>query len=85
MLLGRRLGVHFYDAGPLGFAFEADVDGALVIAHGRAAVGLLSYALSVDAFQATRHELDGDLEKAIIDDVGLRRLGAGRCLERAPR
>ena len=39
VLLGRRLSVHFYDAGPLGFAFEADVDGTQVIAHGRAAVG----------------------------------------------
>lgn len=42
VLLGRRLSVQFYDAGPLGYAFEADVDGVQVIAHGRAEVGVSS-------------------------------------------
>jgi acyl dehydratase len=35
--LGERLTVHFYDAGRLGYAFEADVDGTRVVSHGRAA------------------------------------------------
>jgi acyl dehydratase len=34
--LGEQLRVHVYDAGPLGYAFEADSAGATVIAHGRA-------------------------------------------------
>jgi len=36
--LGERLHVHLYDAGTLGYAFEADSAGATVIAHGRAEV-----------------------------------------------
>jgi acyl dehydratase len=35
-LLGERLDVRLYDAGPLGVAFEADAAGAAVITHGRA-------------------------------------------------
>ena len=34
--LGEQLRVQLYDAGPIGFAFEADSAGALVVAHGRA-------------------------------------------------
>jgi acyl dehydratase len=34
--IGERLHLRLYDAGPLGYAFEADSAGALVIAHGRA-------------------------------------------------
>jgi acyl dehydratase len=34
--LGERLDVRLYDAGPLGYAFEADSAGATVITHGRA-------------------------------------------------
>ena len=37
VLLGERLTVHFYDAGRLGYAFEADVDGTQVVSRGRAA------------------------------------------------
>ncbi len=36
VLIGERLSVHFYDAGPLGYAFEADVNGTLVVSAGRA-------------------------------------------------
>lgn len=34
--IGERLHLRLYDAGPLGYSFEADSAGALVIAHGRA-------------------------------------------------
>ncbi|CAO5249665.1 MaoC-like domain-containing protein [Frankia sp. AgKG'84/4] len=34
--LGERLRVRYYDAGPLGYAFEADSGGTPVITHGRA-------------------------------------------------
>jgi acyl dehydratase len=34
--LGERLQMRLYDAGPLGYAFEADSAGATVITHGRA-------------------------------------------------
>ncbi len=34
--LGEQLNVHVFDAGPCGYAFEADSGGAPVIAHGRA-------------------------------------------------
>jgi acyl dehydratase len=34
--LGEQLHVRVYDAGPLGYAFEADSQGASVITHGRA-------------------------------------------------
>jgi acyl dehydratase len=34
--LGEQLDVHLYDAGPLGFAFEATAAGATVVTHGRA-------------------------------------------------
>jgi acyl dehydratase len=36
VLLGERLTVHFYDAGPLGYAFEAEVNGTRVVSDGRA-------------------------------------------------
>jgi acyl dehydratase len=36
--LGEQLIVRVYDAGPLGYAFEAESAGALVITHGRAEV-----------------------------------------------
>ncbi len=38
VLLGRSLTVHFYDAGELGYGFEADVQGVQVVAQGRASL-----------------------------------------------
>ena len=48
VLIGETLTVHFYDAGPHGYAFEADVNGRLVVSAGRAGLRWGKRASGID-------------------------------------